>query len=268
MGGEGQLRAYLDATPTRFRMWMTGTAPLPWNDFLKVVDLLSEHYDEQIRQSRNDMRKHLATQSRQQIDRAKALRARSLEAIESSRRTFARASEVQRMSVNLREVARPLPEHLQHPALRQPLFSKDFAPRDREELANAALEAAMAVARTDLGDLQIVESAGVSVAAQRGFPAELALSLASLERDFPCDRQWQLHDLREASTFKSPAGQAIIEAGSRALVCTPLKDEMGLVLGSINAHFRTPGDADSAMLALLTLVSRRTATWLDARPEA
>jgi hypothetical protein len=269
LGGDEKLRAFLVANPSRFNLWMTGTVPLPWKDFLRVVDLLSEHYDEQIRQTRTEMRTRLTTQSRHQIERAKVLRARSLRAIESSRLTYARACELQRVSLTLRDSPQIGSRLEQHPSLRQPLFAENFAPRDRHELAEAALDAAMAVARADLGDLQLIELQSCPhVAAQRGFSAELVEALEKIERELPCDRQVQLHDLREVSTFNTPAGHSIIEAGSRSLVCTPVTDESGLVLGSINTHFHEPHDVEPATLALLTMVSRRTASWLDARLES
>jgi hypothetical protein len=271
VGGEAKLREYLNVTPERYSLWREGTAPLPWELFLKTVDLLSDYYDEQIRRQRNghDTHRVLMRDSHRLMARAGDL----VETAQRSKDASLRVSEKARMlrgvsiSLRLKLAAERNPQGKQ-PSVNHALFNPEYVPQTRGELMESALDAALTVTGTDLGDIQLVDAQGYPhVEARRGFPVELDDALTTLEIGLSEVRPVFLPDLATDPVFAATLeGESIIKAGARAMACAPIVHQSGLLLGSICTHFREPHKRDTATLALLQLVGRRTASWLDARP--
>jgi hypothetical protein len=252
IGGDAKLREFLNATPERYTLWREGSAPLPWDLFLKTVDLLSDYYDEQIRRGRGT-----------------AGEARELRSAEQFRSAAGNA--LRGLTVVMREkVLAQRGSNGRQPSVRHALFDPGFVPRSRTELMETALDAALTVARTDLGDLQIVDAAGhPRVEAQRGFPPSVQDALVALEMGLAQTRPVFVPDLTTEPAFSSTReGEAIIGAGARAMASAPIVHTSGLLLGAISTHYREPHRKDLGTLALLQLVGRRTAAWLDARPSS
>lgn len=247
VGGDANLRKFLNASPERYSLWREGATPLPWDMFLKTVDLLSDHYDEQIRRTRA------------QLADLQQPSARDLCQPPSGRNPPG-------MTVVLREtmtVERRPPG--KEPSVQHPFFDSMYVPHTLSDLMETALDAALTVARTDLGDVQIIDDEGrPHVEAQRGFSPQVADALCMLEMPLGQHRPVFLPDLASDPAYMATKeGALILGAGARALAAAPIVHRSGMVLGVIAAHYRQPHKKDAGTLALLQLVGRRTAGWLD-----
>lgn len=244
VGGDAKLREFLNVSPERYAMWREGVAPLPWNLFLKTVDLLSDHYDEQIRRMRSQ---HQQPRARDLCRNGNGPSVRGMRVVLRERMTLNR------------------PPEGKAPSVQHPFFDPGFAPQTLHELMETALDAALTVARTDLGDVQIIDAEGQPrVEAQRGFPPRVAEALRVLELPLGQHRPVFLPDLASDPAFAATKeGAMILDAGARALAAAPIVHSSGLVLGVIAAHYRQPHSKDAGTLALLQLIGRRTAGWLD-----
>jgi GAF domain-containing protein len=134
------------------------------------------------------------------------------------------------------------------------------------QIAEQALDEALALHGTELGNVQLLNARGnLQIAAQRGFgPAFLEFfhevsaddvsvcgqALASGERIVVSD---VLSD-PELSGTSSQA--AILAAGVRSVQSTPLVSAAGRVFGMISTHFREPGGAHDGLPSLAPIARR------------
>ena len=115
----------------------------------------------------------------------------------------------------------------------------------------SALDAALTVAGTDLGNVQLLDAAGVlRISAQRGFEPPFLDFFAEVKGlESACgvalmlDRQFAVADVEAHELFRgTPAGQVILAAGARAVESTPIMDASGAPIGMLSVHhrFRVP----------------------------
>lgn len=171
-----------------------------------------------------------------------------------------------------RWIVDPHPEEVGHP------FLSERLPDDVGRLAQAALDAAMDVARADKGNVQLLDGEGVlRIRAQRGFDEPFlrhfaAVSTASTSACGAALRrrsQVFVDDVEMSSIFEGDASRrSVLEAGVRSLVCTPLLDDAGAVRGVVSCHYLERNSVEGVNLPALRVVARRLASGMpDAVPQ-
>lgn len=263
VGGIDKLGLRLGVTSHALMAWMDGTARTPVAVFLKTVDIVAEHSRAQLAADHA----RLMSQSRDLITRAAAIEMESIRIGHDSQ--VLRFAAVQMRAT--RRVANHEPVRL---LSHRPLTVLDpaFVPIDVPNLLTEALSSALAAARTDLGNLQLVNPDGsLHIAVHRGFDTpfldffavvtggESACAVAMRER-----RQVLIADVASSPIFAGMSGRAMLQAGSQAVESTPIIDEpTGALMGIISTHHRTPCNATPHELALLQAIGSRTASWLE-----
>jgi GAF domain-containing protein len=171
----------------------------------------------------------------------------------------------------------PLPQHLFLKAV-DLVSARQLAPHRRldaakQEAMQAALDAALSIIGTDLGNLQLVDLSGVlRIEAQRGFSQPF---LKFFERvpagpGSACGvalsggSQTIVEDVEASPTFAGlRAGDVMLEAGARAVVSTPMIHPRGAIVGMLSTHFREKGRPSAAELALLAEIAAHAASSLE-----
>jgi len=157
-------------------------------------------------------------------------------------------------------------------AVAHPFFEPDYTPASPAELCESALDAALAVAGTDLGNVQLLDPSGaLRIAAQRGFERPFLEFFAEVRGvESACGvalmlgRQYAVFDVTTHAVFRgTEAAEVLLAAGARAVESTPILRASGAPLGMLSVHHRCPGTPDDAVLALLARVARRAGTLLE-----
>jgi GAF domain-containing protein len=169
-------------------------------------------------------------------------------------------------------------ERAPEPAVRtvaHPFFAPDYTPASPVELCESALDAALFAARTDLGNVQLLDAGGaLRIAAQRGFERPFLEFFDAVKGpESACGvalilgRQYAVADITTHAVFRgTEAGDVLLAAGARAVESTPIMSASGAPLGMLSVHHRCPGTPDDAVLALLARVARRAGTLLEGKP--
>jgi len=153
-----------------------------------------------------------------------------------------------------------------------PFLQPGYAPASRTELCESALDAALVVAGTDLGNVQLLDESGtLRIAAQRGFEARFLEFFAGVkEAESACGvalilgRQYSVSDVEKHPVFRgTEAGEVVLAAGARAVESTPIMGASGKPLGMLSVHHREPGTPDECVLALLGRIARRAGALLE-----
>jgi hypothetical protein len=237
-GGAEGLAALLDASPEQVRRWSEGSEPVPAAVFAKVVDLVIEHDLAELRRNASNRPKKKAP---------------------SRVRFRARACPAQRL-------AAPVP-------IVHPFFAVDFAPKSTRQLLAAALDAAMKVAGTDLGNIQLIDPDGaLRIEAQHGFAKpfldffdRVGIGDASAcARALREQRQIFVEDIRgEAVSPGMARAGVLLEAGVLAVASSPVFDADGAAIGVVSTHYRRVTPAEAVDLDAQRTVAERLGDWLE-----
>jgi hypothetical protein len=263
LGGERKLRDFLRA-PEKFERWLEGKSMLPDDLFLKLADLLNDHNQDFVSQNR--------PRQDELLEKHQSLKESSRELIESARALVARSRDTRKWSVVLRSARLGERETDRASGLKHRLFEPSFVPTDRAELLETALDATLAMAGTELGNVQLIDVDGtLRIEAHRGFqkPFLEFFSVVSQPESgvaMSIGRQVFIPDVRRSSMFMgTDAGKVLDRAGCKAVISSPLVHDTGLVVGMISTHYHEPCTEHQAPLASLELIAKRAASWLDAR---
>jgi GAF domain-containing protein len=250
--GIDKLRLGLGVTREALKAWIEGRARTPLAIFLSTVDIVEQH----------TTRVQLATSLERLLREARELV--TIAARFSTVRLRTARHAVKNNS------ARLLPDRT------LTLLEPAFVATALHGLLDEALYSALAAAGTNLANLQLVSPEGsLHIVAHHGFNAQFldffstaagkdsASGLAMRER-----KQILIPDVRSSRLFAgTPAGDAMLQAGSEAVESTPIIDEpTGTLMGIISTHHRTPGNATTDELALLEAIAAQTASWLEPAP--
>jgi PAS domain S-box-containing protein len=140
---------------------------------------------------------------------------------------------------------------------------------------NHTLKAAIEIVGAEKGTLQLFEASSLAlvIVAQHGFE-EPFLKFFERVRDDHCacgaamqsTKQVIVENVLESDVFRGQASQKVlIEAGVRAVICTPLMSSKNTLLGIIATHFSLPHQPSQHELKLLDLLARQAADYLERR---
>lgn len=144
---------------------------------------------------------------------------------------------------------------------------------DLDAVLNEVLEAAIDIARADMGNIQLVDpSTGhLKIAVHRGFyppfltffetvQGETTACGTAMERG----RRIVVEDVESSSIFDAKCRQAMLDAGARAVQSTPLITRSGKLLGMLSTHFRQrPHRPDESDLQMLDVLARQCADLIE-----
>ena len=154
-----------------------------------------------------------------------------------------------------------------------PFLSPDYAPASRDQVCQSALDAALCIAGTDLGNVQLMDPSGVlRISAQRGFERPFLEFFAEVKgAESACGvalilgRQYSVSDVETHPVFRgTAAGEVVLEAEVRAVESSPIMSSAGVPLGMLSVHHRQAGTPDECMLALLARIARHAGALLEA----
>jgi len=143
------------------------------------------------------------------------------------------------------------------------------------ECLHAVLDAAIAMSRAAKGNIQLrfSELGALTIAAQRGFASDFLNFFAFVRDDASaCSlamRSGERVIVEDALTSDIFAGQpscdALLGAGVRAVVSTPLVSSAGALLGIVSTHFAEPHRPSERELRFIDLLAKQTSHYLERR---
>lgn len=165
-------------------------------------------------------------------------------------------------------------EHAPPPSAQalHPFLAPDYTPARREEVCESALDAALCVTGSDLGNVQLLDATGVlRISAQRGFERPFLEFFAEVKgAESACGvalilgRQYSVSDVETHPVFRgTAAGDIMLDAGVRAVESSPIMSSAGVPLGMLSVHHRQPGTPHDVVLALLARIARRAGALLE-----
>jgi PAS domain S-box-containing protein len=143
---------------------------------------------------------------------------------------------------------------------------------DLTRLLEEVLDAALVIARTDLGQVRLHEPGTntLRLVAHRGFSAdyvgrfaEISASVGALGVAMSRRERLVVEDLRSSALFPDHVRAAEEAEGVQASLFTPLLGRSGEILGMISAHFRTPRRPSERELRLTDLFARQAADFVE-----
>lgn len=140
--------------------------------------------------------------------------------------------------------------------------------RGRAEILAAALDTAMSIAKTDLGNIQLVYPPAVlEIEVQHGFPERFLEFFERVSgRESACgsafvqSRQVFVGDVVLHPIFSGTESEKVmLDAGARAVLSTPILDSSNTVLGMLSVHYHEPTPEQSVDFVAQRAVARRIA---------
>ena len=154
-----------------------------------------------------------------------------------------------------------------------PFLAADCTPTSRVQICDLALDAALRLTGSELGNVQLLDSQGaLRIAAQHGFARPFLEFFAEVKgAESACGvalilgRQYSVADVEMHPVFRgTAAGEVMLAAGARAVESSPIMSTTGVPLGMLSVHHRQPGTPDECVLALLARIARRAGALLQA----
>ena len=137
-----------------------------------------------------------------------------------------------------------------------------------EEFTDAAIE----IAHADMGNIQLLVDGDLKIVQHRGFERPFLDHFEMVQNDdsvcgLARERGERLivEDVAASPVLAPSAREAILAAGVRAVISTPLLTRSGRLLGILSVHFRTPHRSNAHDLRLLDLLARQAADLIENR---
>ncbi|HLK50702.1 MAG TPA: PAS domain S-box protein [Bryobacteraceae bacterium] len=140
------------------------------------------------------------------------------------------------------------------------------------ELLGEILDAGIEITAADMGNIQLLDDAGrLGIVAHRGFEApfldffnEVHDGLAACGSALQKGERVIVEDVASSPVFAgTPALDAMLAAGARAVQSTPLVSRSGKVLGMFSTHYRRRRRPTERELRLLDLLARQAADLIE-----
>jgi signal transduction histidine kinase/ActR/RegA family two-component response regulator len=145
---------------------------------------------------------------------------------------------------------------------------------DYARLLEEILDAAVAIAGTDMGNIQLLEQGNLKIVAQRGFQAPfLEFFNAVHDGQAACGTAMErgecvvVEDVANSSIFAgTPARKIMLEAKALAVQSMPLISRSGKLLGMFSTHWRqAPHQTTERQQRMLDLLARQAADLIERR---
>ena len=140
------------------------------------------------------------------------------------------------------------------------------------ELLSEILDAGIEITAADMGNIQLLDDSGrLRIVAHRGFEAPFLEFLDEVHDDLAAcgtalakGERVVVEDVAGSPVFMgTPALDAMLAAGARAVQSTPLVSRTGKVLGMFSTHYRRPRRPNERELQLLDLLARQAADLIE-----
>ena len=259
IGNEEALAELLWVRPATLRRYLSGEARPPDDVFLKAVDILFNNAWGATRKAPEDPARTERRQRAQDMARSTAELLRTTDA------TLQATKELRAETVALRDA-------LKASAFSHRLFDPAYRPKDRQDVLQTGLDAALQAASTDRGDIELIDGGGaLHIEVWRGFSEALlkffdggseprsACALALAEHRQIVVADVMLHALYAGT----PMLEVLRAADIRAICATPLMTPAG-ALGVISTHFHEAKAPEEEQLEALDVVAKRTSALLQA----
>ena len=146
-----------------------------------------------------------------------------------------------------------------------------FLPSQGKEMAEAALDAALSNTGAVMANLQLACPDGLRIGAQRGFEEPFLEFFDCVDDEssacgkaMKAGRRIVVGDVASDPIFAgSAAGEAMAQAGARAVQSTPIFAASGWLLGVLSTHYDRPHHPSEDELQVIDRVASRTAFWLE-----
>ena len=135
------------------------------------------------------------------------------------------------------------------------------------------VDAAIGITAADMGNVQLYDGASDSlrIVASRGFrPEDLELFAVIRRGESTCGTALErgervvVGDVTASPIFAGkPILDAVLAAGIRALLSTPLISRSGRLVGMLSTHYRSPRSPAERDLRILDLLARQAADWIE-----
>lgn len=260
IGNEEALAELLWVRPATLRHYLSGEARPPDDVFLKAVDILFNNAWGATRKAPEDPARTERRQRAQDMARSTAELLRTTDA------TLQATKELRAETVALRDA-------LKASAFSHRLFDPAYRPKDRQDVLQTGLDAALQAASTDRGDIELIDGGGaLHIEVWRGFSEALlkffdggseprsACALALAEHRQIVVADVMLHALYAGT----PMLEVLRAADIRAICATPLMSPAGEALGVVSTHFHEAKAPKEEQLEALDVVAKRTSALLQA----
>ncbi len=144
---------------------------------------------------------------------------------------------------------------------------------DAGALLHDILDVGIEITGADMGDVQLFErgSSVLKIVAQRGFESPFLEFFDTVhDGSAACGSAMQLgarvivDDVSTSRIFAdTPAREAMLAAGARAVQSTPLVSRAGHLVGMLSTHYRKPHRPTDRQLTLLDLLARQAADFIE-----
>ncbi len=144
---------------------------------------------------------------------------------------------------------------------------------DEAGLLPEIVDAAIGITAADMGNIQLYDRASDSlrIVASRGFrPEDLELFAVIRRGESTCGTALErgervvVGDVTASAIFAGkPILDAVLAAGIRALLSTPLISRSGRLVGMLSTHYRSPRSPAERDLRILDLLARQAADWIE-----
>jgi PAS domain S-box-containing protein len=142
---------------------------------------------------------------------------------------------------------------------------------DFTQLLDEIVAAGTEITGADMGNIQLFQNGVLQIASQRGFAAPFLeffnqVSHGSAACGTALQRRERIivEDVLQSPIFiGTPALDAMLAAGARAVQSTPLIGRSGTLLGMFSTHYRTPRSPGDRELRMLDLLARQAADLIE-----
>jgi PAS domain S-box-containing protein len=140
------------------------------------------------------------------------------------------------------------------------------------ELLAEILDAGIDITAADMGNIQLLDDTGqLKIVADRGFETPFLESFSAVDDELAaCGSALQsgerviVEDVAHSPVLvRTPARDAMLAAGVRAVQSTPLVSRSGKTLGMFSTHYRRPRRPSERELQLLDLLARQAADLIE-----
>jgi PAS domain S-box-containing protein len=144
---------------------------------------------------------------------------------------------------------------------------------DFSALLHELVVAAIAITKSDMGTIQLIEGNTLKIASQQGFDGAspeflevVAIDFGSAGTNLLRRERVVIEDVTDSPLVSgTEAVETVLATGVRAIQSTPLLSRSGEILGVLSTHFRSPHRPSERTLRMLDLLARQASDLIEQR---